>query len=113
IDGSKPIVIALGEETIGDVFTRISWSGGFANLFIVSNSESGRNTVSLASIMPPASSLHEREAEPIQLFNADSPIAMLAELAGQRDGLASFNISFSGATAKVESIEEATDLVSA
>lgn len=111
IDGTKPIVIALGEESIGEVFTRVSWSGGFANLFIVGKSDSGEIEIDLASIVPPASSLLERDSEPLEIISPESPIAMLAELAAQQKDQLAFNVNFSGATVKVGSVEEVHDLI--
>src|SRR5690554_6884521 len=75
-DGARPIVIAFGDESIGEVLERVSWSDGFANLFIVM----GPDDIALASMLPSMSALHERDAEPLELLVSDSPIAMLVEL---------------------------------
>lgn len=112
VDGSKPIVIAFGDESIGDVFTRVMWSAGFANLFVVMN----ENNIALVSVLPPASALSEREAEPLELTSATSPISMLVE-ASRRSGGAGFNvrINFDGSSsaAKIEAVEDAPELVPA
>lgn len=112
VDGTKPIVIAFGDESIGDVFTRIMWSAGFANLFVVM----GENDIALVSVLPPASALTEREAEPLELTSAASPISMLVE-ASKRAGGASFNIRISfdssSSAAKIEAVEDASELAPA
>lgn len=106
VDGSKPVVVAFADESIGDVFERISWSSGFANLFVVVND----HDIALASVLPPASSLREREAEPLELLNPDSPIGMLIE-ASRKAGRAGFNVRIASSTAKIDAVEDARELV--
>jgi len=106
VDGSKPIVIAFADESIGDVFERVMWSAGFANLFVVMD----ENEIALASVLPPASSLNEREAEPLTLLSPDSPIGMLIE-ASRKAGGAGFNLRIATATAKIDAVEDARKLV--
>lgn len=106
VDGSKPIVIAFADESIGDVFERVMWSAGFANLFVVMD----ENEIALASVLPPASSLNEREAEPLTLLSPDSPIGMLVE-ASRKAGGAGFNLRIATATAKIDAVEDARKLV--
>ncbi|WP_417512114.1 hypothetical protein [Microbacterium sp.] len=108
IDGSKPVVVAFADESIGDVFERVAWSAGFANLFVMM--EDG--DLALASVLPPASSLREREAEPLELMSPDSPIGMLVE-ASRKAGGAGFNVRVATATAKIGAVEDARDLVEA
>lgn len=40
-DGVRPIVVALGDELLSDVMTRVAVSGGAANLFVEVERESG------------------------------------------------------------------------
>lgn len=108
IDGTKPIVVAFADESIGDVFQRVMWSAGFANLFVVM----GAREIVLASVLPPASSLNEREAEPLELLSPDSPIGMLVE-ASRKTGGSGFNVRIATATAKIDAVEDAHDLVDA
>lgn len=108
IDGSKPVVVAFADESIGDVFERVSWSAGFANLFVMMDD----NSLALASVLPPASSLREREAEPLELMSPDSPIGMLIE-ASRKAGGAGFNVRIASSTSKIDAVEDARELVNA
>lgn len=77
LDGKAPVVVAHADETVAEVFERISWSDGYANLFVLM--EDGR--ICLVAVMPPASSLHEANAEPIEREEIvrDSKIGMFAD----------------------------------
>ncbi|GAA4379564.1 hypothetical protein [Agromyces bauzanensis] len=106
VDGSKPIVIAFGDESIGDVFERVAWSAGFANVFVVMSDDD----IALVSVLPPASSLVERESEPLELLSPDSPIEMLVEASRKVEG-GGFNIRIAKSTAKIDAVEDAARLV--
>lgn len=106
VDGSKPVVIAFADESIGDVFERVTWSAGFANLFVLMSDDD----IALASVLPPASALNEREAEPLTLLSPDSPIGMLVE-ASREAGGAGFNLRIATATAKIDAVEDARELI--
>ncbi|MFJ7289231.1 hypothetical protein ACIQUC_13010 [Curtobacterium sp. NPDC098951] len=87
-DGSRPITVAFDHELVSDVLHRVSWTGGYSNLFVIDASE---NLMTRASVMPPEASLDPDSAEKFSqdAVHADSTIGMLmATVRTARDGVA-------------------------
>ncbi|TWX37137.1 hypothetical protein ES689_10670 [Frigoribacterium sp. ACAM 257] len=85
-DGTRPVVVAFDHELVSDVLNRVSWSGGYANLFVIA----GEGKMIRASVVPPSASLDEGAAESLGLgaVHDDSTIGMLmANVSTARDGL--------------------------
>jgi len=86
-DGTRPIVVAFDHELVSDVLHRVSWTGGYANLFVV---DLDVKTMDVASVMPPAASLDAGAAEVLRpgAVHGDATIGMLLTTVGTaEDGL--------------------------
>lgn len=75
-DGTRPIVVAFDHELVSDVLHRVSWTGGYANLFVV---DVEVNSMMVASVIPPEASLDEAAPETLRpgAVHGDATIGML------------------------------------
>lgn len=104
-DGTMPIVVAFDHELVSDVLHRVSWTGGFANLFVVDLA--GQSMVR-ASVMPPDDALDSRSAEVLRpdAVHGDSTIGMLLESVRASDSGLTIHVRLGASRADVRQVGE-------